>query len=66
MPIPATGPDAIAWGQCLSIATDMVRGTYRPDGQHTHYCNVDCFPAWAPSMEFLGERCGMKTYREKT
>jgi hypothetical protein len=64
MPIPGSGSDRVAWDQCWLVASDMLSGRYRPDGRHTHYCNVECSPAWEKGMEKTGEACGMKMFVE--
>ena len=41
-----------AWADCVSIATAMVDGSFKPIGKRwTNYCRVDCMVAWRWQMK---------------
>ena len=49
------------WNHCLHLATRIVRGTYKPTTQHTHfYAHNKCGPVWA---EYL---VGVQVYKNHT
>lgn len=66
-PIPKDGPDQVMWQKALVLANDLIMGTFKPSSSLTNYCNIDCNPWWekSPKMIPLGERAGMKTFREE-